>query len=147
MEDITITNCYSTGNISSSSSYANCGGIAGEVVTGNANTINNCAAINPAIKSTGTYAYAGRIVGNISGSLTISNNFALNTMIATDKAFNTDMAYHGVDKIDAQLRTQITYSGAINGDGLGGLGWKFGNDDANPWKMPDGGGYPILYWQ
>jgi hypothetical protein len=46
------------------------------------------------------------------------------------------------------LNTQSTYSNTVNGDGLGGLGWKFGGNDANPWKMPAGGsGYPILYWQ
>jgi hypothetical protein len=27
------------------------------------------------------------------------------------------------------------------------LGWNFGNDDANPWIIPAGGGAPILYWQ
>ena len=52
-----------------------------------------------------------------------------------------------LSKTDAQLRQQSTYSDAIIGDGLGGLGWKFGSNETNPWKMPSGGGYPILYWQ
>ena len=55
---------------------------------------------------------------------------------------------YGVTKTDAQLKAQTTYSGAINGDGLGGLGWTFGSTDDAPWKMPAGGtGYPIFYWQ
>jgi hypothetical protein len=49
--------------------------------------------------------------------------------------------------IGAQLQTRATYESAINGDGLGGLDWQFGNDSVHPWKMPEGGGYPILYWQ
>jgi len=29
-----------------------------------------------------------------------------------------------------------------------GLGWKFGNDDENPWKMGVGGyPLPVFYWQ
>jgi hypothetical protein len=90
---------------------------------------------------------AGRIVSYIDGPTPISNNFALDTMTATGSANFVVDSRHGVSKTDAQLRTQSTYSAPINGDGLGGLGWKFGNDDANPWKMPADGGYPILYWQ
>ena len=143
-----VTNCYSRGNISStnSSSYADVysGGIAGYAQGAQ---INNCAAATSAISAKGG---AGRIAGYIDtgNSPAVSNNFTLDTMIATGSApLNTGSSYHGVSKTDAQLKTQSTYSGAINSDGLGGLGWKFGSDDDNPWKMPSGGGYPILYWQ
>ena len=62
--------------------------------------------------------------------------------------FNTiDKRFYGTGKTNTQLKTQTTYSNAVNGDGLGGLGWKFGINDDNPWKMPVGDGYPILYWQ
>ena len=79
----------------------------------------------------------------------MSNNFALTTMTAPgDAKFNSaDTRYHGVGKTLTQLKQQSTYSGTIIGDGVGGIGWKFGNDDDNPWKMPSGGGYPILYRQ
>jgi len=88
----------------------------------------------------------GRINGWTASYNVVSNNFALDTMIVGDV---TDTTLHGVSKTDAQLRMQSTYSGAVNGDGLGGLGWKFGNDDDNPWIMPSDGGYyyPIFYWQ
>ena len=89
---------------------------------------------------------AGRIVSYI-GTYEISdvsNNFALGTMAVSG---DTGDGHNGVSKTDAEFRTQTTYEGAIVGDGDGGLGWKFGNDDDNPWKMPIGGGYPILYWQ
>ena len=143
IEEGTITNSYSRGNINAEFSS---GGIAGHVLGGT--IITNCAAINRKINSTiSSTSDAGRIVGSISSYLSISNNFALNTMQATGVPFDTDPRNHGVSKTDAELKTQSTYSGAIEGDGLGGLGWKFGNSDAAPWKMPAGGGYPILYWQ
>ena len=144
----TITNCYSTGNISASSSSGDSGGIVGDATYGS--TITNCAAINPAVSAN----CVGRIAGYIdsfNGAFTISNNFALSTMALTGVYLNMDPTVNtskrGVNKTNAQLQTQSSYSDASNGDGLGGLGWKFGNNDANPWKMPAGGvGYPILYW-
>jgi len=163
-----ITNCYSTGDVAMGLFS---GGIAGYIEGGmiingysrgiiNAElsaggiagyawgsvTITNCAAINMTINSAED---AGRIVGYIKDEdvSLISNNFALDTMQAADSPFYTDQMNHGISKTDAQLKTQSTYSGAINGDGLGGLGWKFGSNDAAPWKMPAGGGYPIFYWQ
>jgi hypothetical protein len=52
----------------------------------------------------------------------------------------------GTDKTDTELKTQTTYS---NATASGGLGWLFGNDDLNPWKIEAGknNGYPYLYWQ
>ncbi|MDR3177542.1 MAG: hypothetical protein LBT96_01025 [Campylobacteraceae bacterium] len=45
-----------------------------------------------------------------------------------------------VDKIIvSHLKDEYTYR--VN------LGWKFGDNDANPWVTPEGGGTPILYWQ
>ena len=145
-----ITNCYSRGNnITSSaatyysSSYSYSGGIAGYAY--NTRIYDSAAAASAITARTG----AGRIAGyiNTGNSAAISNNFALSTMIAAGSAaLNTGASYHGVNKTDAQLKQQSTYSNTINGDGLGGLGWKFGTNDANPWKMPSGG-YPIFYWQ
>jgi len=141
----TITNCYSAGNITGSAA----GGIAG-VEWGN-NTITSCAAINPTINTTGSYG-VGRIVGQIDSTLgasTITNNFALDAMTATGTAqFDaSDPMSYGVSRSIEQLQMQETYSGTPVGDGLGGLGWKFGTSDAAPWKMPAGGGYPVFYWQ
>jgi hypothetical protein len=52
---------------------------------------------------------------------------------------------NGTSKVIANFKTQETYSA----DPTGGLGWKFGNDNANPWKIDAGknDGYPYLYWQ
>jgi len=144
----TITNCYSTGNISSSIDYGDSGGIAGGVniifYESTGSTITNCAAINPTIKSTGIEGRAGRIASVVEYTCTVSNNFALSTMTVTG---DQSLAINGTSKTDAQLKTQSTYSGAVSGDGAGGLGWAFGSTDTAPWKMPAGGGYPILYGQ
>jgi len=139
----TISNSYNTGKITASAEFPTAGaaGIAAYVSSGS--TITNNAAINKTIDST---LMAGRIVSYI-GTYEISdvsNNFALGTMAVSG---DTGDGHNGVSKTDAEFRTQTTYEGAIVGDGDGGLGWKFGNDDDNPWKMPIGGGYPILYWQ
>ena len=133
----TITGCYSTGSITGGMS----GGIAGRLFSG---TITNCAAINPTISASS----AGRIAGVISGG-SASNNFALDVMaVAGGGVFNaSDPMSYGVSKPIELLQTQATYDGAVNGDGLGGLGWQFGTDDAHPWQMPAGGGYPVFYWQ
>jgi hypothetical protein len=45
----------------------------------------------------------------------------------------------GADITTAQAKTQATYTG---------LGWKFGNNDDNPWKMGVGSyGLPVFHWQ
>jgi hypothetical protein len=60
-----------------------------------------------------------------------------------------DSRYRGINKSDNDLKSQSTYSNAISGDGLGGLGWKFGYDNESPWVWGvfDGYPYPALYWQ
>jgi hypothetical protein len=69
-------------------------------------------------------------------------------MTAIGGSFNTNTQSHGISKTEAELKTQATYSGVVSGNGYGGLGWNFGSDADNPWKMPAAGtGYPILYWQ
>jgi len=89
---------------------------------------------------------ARRRMGMVAGyiyypeSSEISNNFALAGMAAGGIAgFNMgDIQSHGINKTDAALKTQSTYSGE--------LGWKFGTSDAAPWRMASGV-YPSLYWE
>jgi hypothetical protein len=46
---------------------------------------------------------------------------------------------HGLNKNSAEVKQQTTYTD---------LGWKFGNDDVNPWKMGIGAyPLPVFYWQ
>jgi hypothetical protein len=137
-EGSSITNSYSTGSVGSGGSGI--GGIAGAIARDG--SITNNAAINPSVSGTGS---VNRIVGQIgTGGGTISNNFALNTMTVTGATSGNA----GTSKSLAQLKSEPTYSDPINGDGNGGLGWKFGNDDANPWKRTIGknNAYPYLYW-
>jgi hypothetical protein len=143
-----ITNSYSIGSVNGKRYI---GGIAGFA---NDATIRNDAAINPSV--TGE-TDVNRIVGFFRNNIIISNNFALNTMVGgakyngiTNSFSNSGNArYHGTDKTQIELKTQATYFDAVNGDGLGGLGFKFGDDDDNPWKIDPNknNGYPYLYWQ
>jgi uncharacterized repeat protein (TIGR02543 family) len=135
---IIITNSYSTGNISGTQHV---GSIVGQI-GGNGTTANNAAISHSVIGTNNVNRIAGYIY---SPTPTASNNFALDTMTVTGP---TD-GYAGTDKTATELRTQSTYSDPINGDGLGGLGWKFGNDEDNPWKIDPtkNDGLPYLYWE
>jgi hypothetical protein len=54
---------------------------------------------------------------------------------------------NGISKsIEQFTATQETYSNSTTN---GGLGWSFGDDDGNPWKIDTdkNNGPPYLYWQ
>ena len=132
-----VAQCYwymHSGNITSSSTS---GGIAGS--SEGDDSITACVAINATINA---FDDAGRIAGYIyyPGSSEISNNFALTVIVAGGVAgFNAgDIQSHGINKSDAALKTQSTYSSE--------LGWKFGTSDASPWRIT-AGVYPFLYWE
>ncbi|MDR0746521.1 MAG: hypothetical protein LBE89_01370, partial [Helicobacteraceae bacterium] len=132
-----ITNSYATGDVSGSEKV---GGIAGYTY---GLTIENNAAINPSVSASSSDV--NKIVGYIYGSPTISNNFALETMSITPNGSGNA----GTTKTIVELKTQSTYESVISGDGLGGLGWKFGNDALNPWRIDanKNDGLPYLYWE
>ena len=47
---------------------------------------------------------------------------------------------NGLNKSSTELKDKTTYETT--------LGWKFGNDDDNPWKMGVGDyPLPVFYWQ
>jgi hypothetical protein len=169
-----ITNSYARGNVSGNSkvggiagyinygswivcSYAtgsvsgtyNVGGIAGEVYN---STVHHNAAINQSVKripeKNGNY-YVGRVVGAIQNSAQTSNNFARSALNSGFNNFVDSNAYSGAGKLDDDFREQATYESARNGNGLGGLGWSFGNDEVHPWKIDssENDGYPYLYWE
>jgi hypothetical protein len=135
-----IINSYSSANVSSDSIRV--GGIVGFASYA---TIQNNAAINPSV--TGKHnAAINRVIGHIDNSVTASNNFALSNM-GSGFTNSGNKTYHGTSKTVNELKQKATYSNAVNGDGNGGLGWKFGNDNESPWKINEGKGYPYLYWQ
>jgi hypothetical protein len=153
---VTVMNSYNIGGISSlsSSNYtdpiSSSGGIFGYMDGADGKiTVKNNAVINTEINATSALGtvYLGRIVGYSSAGFISTNNFALDSMRAIGVAFNTSAAFHGINKTERALKTRITYESAVKGNGLGGLGWLFGNNGSRPWKMPPSGGYPILYWQ
>jgi len=98
--------------------------------------IQNNAAINTSI--TAGHA-AGRIVGENTGGV-VNNNIALDAMTAPGSAkFNATLTpNHGTSTMDFDFRRQSTY---VN------LNWRFGINDANPWQIREGLGYPFLNWE
>ncbi|MDR1912133.1 MAG: hypothetical protein LBQ52_07310, partial [Helicobacteraceae bacterium] len=132
--DSSITNSYSTGNVSGDT-YV--GGIAGDIFT---STIENNAAINQEVNGSSD---VNRIVGYISGG-SVQNNFAIDTMTTNFGGGFSDAgapANNGTPRSIDDFKSQSTYESD--------LGWRFGNNDANPWQIDPNknGGYPYLYWQ
>ncbi|MDR0665549.1 MAG: hypothetical protein LBF86_08550 [Helicobacteraceae bacterium] len=137
---IWIANNYSEGNISGDH---NVSGIVGGTAPSWAKILNN-AAINEKITANGD---ANHTVGHVgTAPPEVKNNFALSGMIITGASNN---GAEGNLTTQASFEANTTYQNAINGDGGGGLGWRFGNDDSAPWVWGAFGGYkyPTLYWQ
>ena len=137
-----MSNCYSTGNIIGSTGSV--GGIAGSH-NADGDSVTGCAAINTLITASANNS-AGRITGHNFSSLTETGNFALNSMDSATGGFSAlRPGQNGTSKTISELRTRATYESVSPA----GLGWSFGNNDDNPWVMPlpDGSGYPKLYWE
>jgi hypothetical protein len=133
-----ITNSYTVGSVSGTGSRI--GGIAG--FANGDSIIKNNAAINPSVDGN---LDVNRIVGYTEDTPTIENNFASNSTIITP---NGSDGNNGMLKFnDDDFTTKETYSGEIDGDGNGGLGWAFGDNDSAPWRIHEGSSYPYLYWQ
>jgi hypothetical protein len=132
-----ITNSYATGSVSGIGGVV--GGIAG-YVNGGGSIIKNNAAINPFVEG---ITNVNRIVGYIEDAPMIENNFASNTPITPDGSKGNS----GTLKDITEFTEETTYSSAIDGDGNGGLGWAFGDNDSAPWQIHEGSSYPYLYWQ
>ena len=101
-----ITNCYSTGEVSG---VEDVGGIVGYILE---SEITNCAALNISVKGT---THAGRVVGQIDGTNTLSNNIAFEGML--NKAGNTNWDYIGGDNLDGAniSKTDINADGTLGG--------------------------------
>ena len=126
-----VTNCYVTAAVSGNSAT-------GGIGAGNATS---CAALNPSIsRASGSNKSHARVKN--SGNITNSNNVAWKDMAALGGiAFSVGSANNkdGADVTAAQAKTQKIYED---------LGWKFGKDDDNPWKMGVGEyGLPVFFWQ
>jgi hypothetical protein len=142
-----ISGSYSIGKISAASVYSpNVGGIAGLVF--NRSEVAKCAAANPVISANiliteseplPEEVFINRIIGFLDTDSDAKNNIAYSAMSAfidgVKVVFNTTA---NSSRTLEELQKQSTYEG---------IGWKFGNDDKNPWKIPDDEGFPILYLQ
>ena len=115
----TLKNCYSTGAVSGKGAV---GGIAGVWQT--ADSVKNCAALNPSVKATGTPV--GRIAYNNGG--TLSNNIAFDGI--KNNAGNTLWYNKGPQTSDGV----DTSAADINADGS--LGGRF--TSANGWTIQNG---------
>jgi hypothetical protein len=137
-----ITNNYATGNVKGSSDVGGIVGAIGEsyeesLIPKIDSTITNNAAINQAVQ--GTFN-VNRVLGYLlSDNGEVKNNFA--RAIGGRFSDPNKVVNAGIGKADSDFKTQSTYSN--------NLGWKFGNNDANPWKInaSKNNGYPYLYWQ
>jgi len=129
-----VTNCYSTGAISG---VYYVGGVAG-FVSGIDCSVTNCVALNPSVNGT---VGVGRVIGAVISPSTHSNNLAYSGMtISGPPLSDYGTSLNGTDITATQAKTPTTYSNQ--------LGWRFGENNNNPWKIIAGGyTLPILYWQ
>jgi hypothetical protein len=134
-----VTNCYATGEISG---QGNIGGIAGGI-TGAGSSITGSVALNSKVATSGVgLNLAGRIVGsnNLNGA-TLSENAAFDGMAVEGTTPETGTASNrqGLNLTKANAKLQNTYSGSPRS-------WRFGSNEANPWKW-GGTSYPLpLLW-
>lgn len=124
----TASYCYNTGNISAantSSSFA--GGLIG-TTTVYTSSVYECFNVG---------AISGSITGGIAGRFfsinNISNCYFIDTQASMGSVTGTSPNIINVSALtDTQMRQQSSF-----------VGYNF----SNVWKMPAGGGYPILQWQ
>jgi uncharacterized repeat protein (TIGR02543 family) len=146
--DTTVSKNYNTGDITASSTNGKVcvAGIAGYAYDGNNITLTKNAAANGSVTGTTSDTIGiNRILACIEySSSTIEYNFAFKDM--SGGTFADVPQLKGEEKEAADFKKKNTYS---NDTLSGGLGWKFGSNDENPWTMPtpDGSDYPRLYWQ
>jgi hypothetical protein len=164
----TIKNSYASGSVSGSSE--NVGGIAGSIdngtlITNNytnsvvsggnnvggivglievaASTIQNNAAVGSAVSGSSN---VNRIVG-FRDNGTVKNNFAYEDMLVPPPNAIGASGFVGTNKSAAALTRRATYENSPINEGLGGLGWYFGNSNSAPWQISEGVSYPYLYWE
>ena len=126
-----ISNCYSTSAVSVDDKFV--GGVGGQTEDA---TVRGCAALNPSITASEIYYYFVRVAYPFSGC-TFTDNVAWAGLPKGGADYGGN--YNGTDITSAQAKLQVTYTG---------IGWKFGNNDANPWKMGVGSyPLPVFYWQ
>jgi hypothetical protein len=137
---VNITKSYSTGSASASGDYV--GGIAGYVRVLAGYGISNAVAINPSVTTSfESAANVNRAIGYIYNSVgSFTNNLVRDALTSGFTNFTDGNEYSGTGKTDIELKTQTTYEA---------IGWLFGNDDSNPWKIDanKNDGYPYLYWE
>jgi hypothetical protein len=107
-----IDNCYSTGDVSGTDRI---GGIAGMVSSSAyGNRIDNCAALNLAV--TATTSEAGRVVGSINGTNTITGNVAWEGMGNGGVPFTTGDDYDGTLKPKTAFHSETGFPFDVNTD-------------------------------
>jgi hypothetical protein len=143
----TVQNCYATGAVSG---YRYVGGVVGN--NDISSTVQNCVALNPSVRTGNSSAnYFGRVVGNYTGSGTISNNYARSAMTVqynwngttgTNKTINVGLnTVDGADMTTADAVTASWWTAAGRWTTAGdGTAWDF----TNVWNPPSGNTLPTL---
>jgi hypothetical protein len=132
VESGSITNSYFGGEIKGTTRV---GGIAGMVMADSLIKYN--AAFNPSITVVGNADNINRIIGFIDNG-DVADNLALYDMDIRCIEYNGLLIEcDGANKTKAELKMRSTYEA---------IGWKFGNDDNEPWGIGNNG-LLYLYWQ
>ena len=132
----TVRNCYVMGEFGESLK-----GVFGTVYT--SSQVINSYAVSKVIGSegkTGNYSmvFQREEALNMLGCYYDNDVCPYKGVYRSDSEESFDVAGKVEGKSSVAMKNQVTY-----------VGWKFGEDDKNPWKMDAGvnGGYPYLYWE
>jgi len=132
--DSVLVNCYSTCNVNFSGGAA--GGIAGGVTGWNGGTVQNCAALNTAIKGTQD---AGRVAGYINEfNGVLIGNYATEGL----PHFAREATANGKDGKDIALNSYKNKNFWVKE-----LLFQFGSNEASPWKWDSGANLPKLFFE
>jgi hypothetical protein len=137
-----IKNCYSTGTITASSSYAYAGGLLGRQYDSYDAKIQNCYSTGT-VSVSGSSTHKGGFLGYYSGSGTITNCVWDANISGLSNGLGYGTCSGVVGRTTAQMKTQSTFTNT---------GWDFVGETVNGtndvWRMcADGINYPHFRWE
>jgi len=136
--DSVLENCYSTCSVNFSGGAA--GGIAGGVIGWNGGTVQNCAALNTAIKGTQD---AGRVAGYINEyNGVLKGNYAREGLTKFTREASVIGNADGKDGADISSNSYNNKNFWIKE-----LFFQFGNTEASPWKWDGRENLPKLFFE
>jgi hypothetical protein len=134
--DSTVVDSYNKGDVTATSDNTTnprVGGLVASYYDDSLSTISNCYNSGKSQLKSGSFLYSGAGIADV--AIDLSNCYWLNTSAEfgiTPRVTSVGVVDNSIALTDTQMRQQSSFVGF---------------DFNTVWKMPEGGGYPILQWQ